>query len=752
MDDGLTRLDKAPVAAVVIGADLSPADRAAVETGVLRQALQHKAGDLEEMVAQRTRALKEALTGLQASEERFQLALRGANDGLWDWNLLTNSIYLSPRWKSMLGYGEAEFSSNLEGIRSLIQRDDLRRAVQQLREIREGREQFEMELRLRHKDGHYVDILSRAFPIHDADGRVIRLVGTHVDISEHKRLERSLRQAATVFMSTHEAIVITDTESRITAINPAFTAITGYEESDIRGLPMSVLKSCRHDPEFYRSIWEAVQDTGFWQGEIWNRRKCGEVYPQWSTISAVRDDAGRIINYVGVFTDITQVKQSEFLLEHQAHHDALTDLPNRLLLLSRLEHAVTHGRRNNHAGAVLFLDLDRFKTVNDSLGHPAGDELLILAVQRLRGALRAADTLARLGGDEFVVVLEDIHHPQDTARVARNLIAALSDKPFLLAGGHEVFIGVSIGVSLFPADGENADALIQHADAALYEAKASGKKTYRFYSAALTEAANARLEMEARLRHAHEHGEFVLHYQPQVSIAGKQVKGVESLLRWQHPERGLLAPSEFIPLAEETGMIVPLGEWVLRQACEQMNAWLAAGRQIETIAVNLSVRQFHEPGIVEMVRSILAATGLPGHRLELEIPESAFLQQGEAAALKMVALKELGVQVAIDAFGTGASLRYLKMHVADRVKIDHSLISDMLDDPADIEIVAAIICLARNLGLRVVAEGVETQAQFDFLTAELCDAVQGYLFCRPVPAEEVTAWFGGTAVPEAVSA
>ncbi len=738
MDDGLTRHNKAPVTALAPGTELPPEDRAAAGADLL----QHKPGELEEMVAQRTRALEEALTGLQESEERFQLALRGANDGLWDWNLQTGSIYLSPRWKSMLGYGETELSDSLDAVRGLIHRDDLRRAMHQLREIWRGRTQFEMELRLRHKDGHYSDILSRGFPIHDADGRVIRLVGTHVDISEHKQLERSLRQAATVFMSTHEGVVITDTESRITAINPAFTAITGYEESDIRGLPMSVLKSCRHDPDFYRSIWEAVQSSGFWQGEIWNRRKCGEVYPQWSTISAVRDDAGRIINYVGVFTDITQVKQSEFLLEHQAHHDALTDLPNRLLLLSRLEHAVTHGRRSNHAGAVLFLDLDRFKTVNDSLGHPAGDELLILAVQRLRGALRAADTLARLGGDEFVVILEDIHHPEDAARVARNLIAAMSDKPFLLAGGHEVFIGASIGISLFPADGENADSLIQHADAALYEAKANGKKTYRFYSAALTATANARLEMEARLRHALECSEFVLHYQPQVTVASKHVKGVEALLRWRHPERGLLAPSEFISLAEETGMIVPLGEWVLREACGQMNAWLAAGKEIETMAVNLSVRQFHEPGIIDMVRNVLAGTGLPSQRLELEIPESAFLQHGDAAALKMTALKELGVQVAIDAFGTGASLRYLKMHVANRVKIDHSLISDMLDDPADIEIVAAIICLARNLGLRVLAEGVETQAQFDFLAAELCDAVQGYLFSHPVPPEEAAAWFG----------
>ncbi|MBI3275166.1 MAG: EAL domain-containing protein, partial [Methylocystis sp.] len=547
-----------------------------------------------------------------------------------------------------------------------------------------------------------------------------------------------------MFASTHEGVVITDTDSRIIAVNPAFLAITGYSEAELLGEGMRILHSGRQAPEFYERMWRSIIEEGRWHGEIWNRRKCGEIYLEWLTISAVRNGAGQVVNYVGVFTDITGlIKRFEDELERIAHHDQLTDLPNRLLLLSRLEQAMTQAARSNKAGAVLFIDLDRFKDVNNSLGHPAGDELLKLVGRRLREKLSPTDTLARLGGDEFVVVLDELSHPEDAGRVADQLINELSDRPFALAGGREVVLGASIGIAVFPQDGESPHDLLQHADAALQEAKGHGRATYRFYSAALTEAASARLEMEMRLRRALEHDEFVLHYQPLVSLADGKVTGVEALVRWQDPQIGLVPPDRFIPLAEETGLIIPLGEWVLRTACMQMKKWLTVDACIKSVAVNLSARQFQQSDIHERVRAILTETALPGHCLELEITESALLQLDRVISLKIACLKALGVTMAIDDFGAGySSLAYLKKFPIDKLKIDRSFVRDAPKDATDMQIIVAIIALARALGLQVLAEGVETQAQLDALKQHGCDMAQGYLFGRPLPEAELAIMLG----------
>lgn len=742
-DDGVSRYNNATVCALVVGADLSPAARVALEAGKLRRELERKADELEETVAERTAALNQAVASLKESEERFRLAMRGANDGVWDWNLTTNETYLSPRWKSMLGYGDDELDNYRDAWSRLVHPDDKAAALANLRETLEGAGKFDIEFRMRHKDGHYVDILSRAFLVLDEQGKVVRLVGTHVDISEHKRVERSLRQAAAVFTSTHEGVVITDTDARIMAVNPAFREITGYSEGELLGKGPCILQSGRQGEDFYREMWRSINEDGCWQGEIWNRRKCGEVYPEWLTISAVRDDAGQVVNYVGVFADITIVKKSEARLEYIAHHDPLTDLPNRLLLLSHLEHAIAHAKRNDHTGAVLFIDLDRFKDVNDSLGHAAGDELLKLVTRRIRASLRATDTLGRLGGDEFVIVLGELSCPEDAGQVAKKLIDELSDQSFMLAGGQEVMLGASIGVAIFPADGEIPDEVIQHADAALYEAKSHGRATYRFYSTALTEAASARLEMEVRFRQALENDEFVLHYQPLMSGSDGQIRGVEALVRWRRPEIGLVPPDEFIPFAEETGLIIPLGEWVLRTACLQMKKWLTMGASVKTMAVNLSSRQFQQSDIHERVRVILEETGLPGHCLELEITETALLLQNQEILLKMACLKALGVRLSIDDFGTGySSLAYLKQFPINQLKIDKGFVRDMADDAADMGIVSAIIAVARALSLEVVAEGVETTAQLDVLKHQGCDMVQGFLFSRPVPEDELAPMLG----------
>jgi diguanylate cyclase (GGDEF)-like protein/PAS domain S-box-containing protein len=577
------------------------------------------------------------------------------------------------------------------------------------------------------------------------------------DVTERARAAEEQRRAAAVFLNTHEGVVVTDPRGAIVAVNPAFCSITGYSEAELIGQNMRILQSGRQDESFYRTFWASIAADGFWQGEIWNRRKDGDIYPELLTVSTVRDENGAVRNYVGTFTDITRLKQSQAQLEHLARHDALTGLPNRLLLLSRLEHALERLKRHGGFGAVLFMDLDRFKTVNDSLGHPAGDELLKAVADRLRQRLRDSDTLARLGGDEFVAVLEDLGDVAQAGTIAQMMIERIS-APFHIAG-HEVYVGLSVGISLFPLDAREAQSLIQEADTALYAAKEGGRGTYRFYRTELTEAASTRLATEARLRRALEHGDMVLHYQPLISIAEERLVGVEALVRWQDPAEGLIPPGRFIGFAEETGLIVPLGDWVLGEACRQTQAWRAAGLDIASVAVNLSSRQFELPDIAERVQKTLAETGLPPECLELEITESALMHHGDETLGKLAALKSLGVRLSVDDFGTGySSLAYLKRFPIDKLKIDKSFVEHIAEGKADMQITAVIIDLARNLGLEALAEGVETPAQLDFLRQRGCDTAQGYLFARPLPAEELaariadSAWLRGAGRPPRVSA
>jgi diguanylate cyclase (GGDEF)-like protein/PAS domain S-box-containing protein len=565
----------------------------------------------------------------------------------------------------------------------------------------------------------------------DLIGEFARIAGIAV---ARVRADTNLRQAAAVFENTREGVVITDLTPGILTVNRAYVRITGYEEAEVLGCNPSLLKSGRQDETFYQALWASLREVGHWQGEIWNRRKNGEIYPQLLTINTVNDAEGLPSHYVGVMTDISQLKQSEARLEHLAHYDPLTDLPNRLLLRSRLEHALERAERDRQQVAVLYIDLDRFKNVNDSLGHPVGDELLAALARRLRQRLREDDTLGRLGGDEFLVELENLERTQFAASVAQTLIQLL-EQPFTLPSGHEVYVGASIGISLYPDDGDTVTELIKNADVAMYQAKEQGRNTARFYTPTLTVAANERLELEARLRRALANGEFVLHYQPQVDTRSGAVIGCEALVRWNSPEEGMISPARFIPLAEETGLIVPLGTWVLRTACIQAKAWLDAGKPLR-MAVNLSGRQLQQRDVVQRVAAILEETGLPAEYLKLELTESMIMGQGEQAAELLHALKSLGPRLSIDDFGTGySSLAYLKRFPIDELKIDQSFVRDIPHDPNDMEIAAAIIALARNLNLKVMAEGVETAEQLDFLTRQGCHAYQGYLFSQPVPAE-----------------
>jgi diguanylate cyclase (GGDEF)-like protein/PAS domain S-box-containing protein len=550
------------------------------------------------------------------------------------------------------------------------------------------------------------------------------------------RSNAELCQAATVFENTKEGVMIADAANRVVAVNRAFVEITGYGADELIGRTPEVLRSSRQDEAFYRRIGEAVREHGNWQGELWDRRKNGEDYPAWLSISVVKDDDGRVTHHVSVFSDITVLKESEARLDQLAHHDPLTGLPNRLLLNARAEHALARARRNEKQMAVLFLDLDRFKYINDTLGHPAGDLLLQQVAERLRKCVRDEDTISRLGGDEFTVVLEDLDDAGAASTVARKILGALSEKAVLF--GREVFVTCSIGISLYPRDGEDIVTLFKNADSALYRAKDQGRDTYQFYTEELTTLAVERLELENDLRHALETGELLVHYQPQVNLRSGRITGMEALARWQHPRRGLLMPADFIPLAEETGLIVPLGEWVLRTACFQAKAWLDAGLSTAPVAVNLSPRQFRQKDLVERIAGTLQESGLPPDHLELEITEGLVMFNVEASVTLMGRLKDLGVRFSIDDFGTGySSLSYLKRFPIDKIKIHQSFVQNITTDPEDAAISSAIISLTHSMKRKAIAEGVETDAQREFLLSHHCDEIQGHHFSKPAPADEI---------------
>ena len=643
--------------------------------------------------------------------------------------------YVSSRWCLMNGLEMPAVLRNIEEASALIHPEDRGEFERLNQEIRLSPRVFFWEGRfLIRGETRWMRIESTPTRLDNGD---IVCDGVQIDITERRQAEEKLRLIAAVIASTRDSVVITDLEPRILAVNPAYTEITGYSEAEMIGQNPRLLQSGRHDRAFYQALWASLRKTGHWQGELWNRRKNGELYPQWVTLSTVRDHRGEPTHYVGVFTDISQIKHAEARLEHLAHYDPLTELPNRLLAQLRLAHALEQAQRRHCKVGVLFIDLDQFKTVNDSLGHLAGDQLLRAIAQRLSERLRQQDTLARLGGDEFLIVLEGLQRPEEAATVAQTLIGLLT-RPFtLLSSDQEIYLGASIGISLYPDDGLSVGELIQHADTTVYQAKAKGRNTYQFYTETLTRAAHERLDMESRLRRGLERGEFLLHYQPLVAVGDGRIIGAEALVRWQPPGEALVPPLRFIPLAEETGLIVALGEWVLRAACVQAQIWREAGLPPLLLTVNLSAQQFQQPGLIEQLRALLADTGLPATSLELEITESALMQQGQDAVAMLMALKDLGVRLAIDDFGTGySSLAYLKRFPLDKLKIDQSFVRDIPNDPGDMGITAAIIALARTLRLEALAEGVETAEQLTFLREQGCDTYQGYLFSRPVPAEE----------------
>lgn len=593
---------------------------------------------------------------------------------------------------------------------------------------------FSEERQYRRADGSlfWCLVSGRALdPAHVNDGSI----WVYADVTERRQAEEKLRLSATVLEHIADGVMVIGLDGRIVAVNPAFTQITGYTEAEALGQDSSMTRSQRQESAIYEEMWRELGTSGFWRGEIWNQRKNGELYLEWLTVSAVRDDRAVITHYVGVFSDITKVKESQEKLDHMAHHDPLTALPNRLLFHDRLDHALQRAARDHQQLAILFIDLDRFKNVNDTLGHHIGDELLKQVAIALADKLREGDTLARLGGDEFIVLLENVDGEFGAGHVAEKLMS-MFEQPFMVSD-YELFVTGSVGISLYPNDATDLNMLIRNADVAMYQAKARGRNGYQFYAPSMTGEGVERLRLEAMLRRSIEKNEIFLNYQPQVEIDTGRLIGVEALVRWESPELGTVPPVRFIPLAEDTGFINQLGKWVLYESCRQMVRWQAAGLHVPKIAVNLSVKQFERGSIVNMVADILQETGLEPHRLQLEVTESVIMNTGDALVF-INDLHSIGVGLAIDDFGTGySSLAYLKQLPVQTLKIDRSFIKDISTDVNDEAIAIAIIQLGKSLNLSVIAEGVETEEQAAFLLRHGCNLAQGYFYSRPVLAELV---------------
>jgi len=589
------------------------------------------------------------------------------------------------------------------------------------------------------KNGASVVHFSVKLPLRDQDGTIYALCGISTDITERKRLESTLRIAATAFES-QEGMLITDAHTVILRINQSFAEMSGYALEEVIGQTPRMFTAGGHDDAFYDAMWAATNATGNWQGEISSRRKNGEIYPVWMTITAVKGEDGVVTNYVATHTDITERKTSEEQIRHLAFFDPLTMLPNRRLLTDRLQQALASSGRNQREGALLFIDLDHFKTLNDTLGHDMGDLLLQGAATRITSCVRDGDTVARLGGDEFVVMLENLSDSSLEAAsqaevVGEKILAALC-LPYQL-GGREHRSSASIGLTLFDASENSSDDLMKRADLAMYQAKAAGRNNLRFFDPKMQAEVTARAALEADLRDGLAHRRFVLHYQPQLDAHGA-VTGAECLVRWQHPQRGLVSPADFIPLAEDTGLILPLGAWVLETACRQLLQWEGQAPTAHlTIAVNVSARQLHQDSFVDQVQEVLQRTGANAKKLKLELTESLLVANVDATIAKMLALKAIGVSFSLDDFGTGfSSLSYLKRLPLDQLKIDQSFVRDILVDPNDATIATMVVALAASLGLDVIAEGVETVEQRDFLAGLGCHAYQGYLFSPPLPIQD----------------
>ena len=685
---------------------------------------------------------KQADAALIASQARWRFAIEGAGDGLWDWNIQSGKTFYSPRYKTMLGYSEDEIGDSAEEWSKRIHPEDAPGAFAALQPYMEGKAgSAQVEFRMLCKDGRWQWTLGRGMVMaRDADGKPLRMIGTNSDITERKQAESQLRLAASVFTHAREGITITDMASNILDVNEAFTRITGYSRAEAIGQTPRILQSGRHDRSFYAAMWDALTGQGHWSGDVWNRRKDGAVYVEKLTISAVKDAAGTVQHYLALFSDISAVKEHQSLLEHIAHFDALTNLPNRLLLADRLQQAMAQVQRRGQQLAVAYIDLDGFKAINDRHGHEAGDEVLVALASRMKDCLREGDTLARLGGDEFVAVLIDLAEPEASVPLLSRLLAAAALP--VLTGELSLQVSASLGVTFYPqAHDIEAGQLLRQADQAMYQAKLAGKSRYHVFDAVQDSSIRVQHESLERIRLALAQGEFVLHYQPKVNMRNGTVIGAEALIRWQHPEKGLLAPAMFLPVFEEHPLAVNVGEWVIDAALHQIETWRAAGLDLP-VSVNIGARQLQQADFVARLQAIQARRPhLRPDCIELEILETSALTDMAQVSQVIADCAKLGVKFALDDFGTGySSLTYLKQLRVAQLKIDQSFVRGMLADPDDLALMQGVISLAAVFKREVIAEGVETVAHGSALLQLGCELAQGYGIARPMPPDQLPAW------------
>ncbi|AIS10200.1 putative bifunctional diguanylate cyclase/phosphodiesterase [Pseudomonas chlororaphis] len=694
---------------------------------------------LESRVAQRSLELDAANQALSKSEARLALALKASQLGLWDWNLQTDEVHHS-HIKELFGLEPEFVRAMLSHLKPLLHPEDLPLLKRALVEHLKGRtEDYLVEYRVRHGDGHWVWIEDRGRAVERGPGgRVLRMVGTRRDISASKQQEEQQRLSAMVFEAASEGIVILDPDYVLLAANQAFSRVTGYQIEDMLGRNVVDLPCSRDARRHYPVIHQALEQHGSWQGELVEARKNGELYPQWLQLNVVRDTRGNISHIVGFFADLSARRESEERMRYLTHYDELTGLANRSLFRERLREAHQRMRQGGRSLALVHINLDRFKLLNDSLGHDVADQLLQKMARRLVNALPEADTIARLSGDEFAVLFDAYGSLSSLTRVATRLSAKL--RLPITVEGHELVVSASMGISMLPDSAREIPALISQANIAMQHAKHLGGNNFQFYTASLQASTLERLQLENQLRKAVEERQLKVFYQPKLCLATGRLNAAEALVRWDHPDLGRVPPGDFIGLAEEIGLIGPIGEFVLRQACWQACEWQRQGLPAIRVSVNLSVHQLRQGKLVSLVRSVLEETGLAPHFLELELTESHLLDSVEHIVSTFQQLRDLGVKLAIDDFGTGySSLSYLKRIPVDYVKIDQAFIRGLSEGGADAAITRAIIAMAHGLSLKVVAEGVEHPGQLAFLKEQKCDEVQGYLISRPVEAEGLAA-------------
>lgn len=688
----------------------------------------------------RVQAKAERMTAnLRNITQRLDLAQESAGIGTWDLDLIKNDLVWDDRMFRLYGIAQQDFEYHFDDWADRVHPEDLSRVEAELKQSIETGQKFNSSFRIRHDNGDIRVIESHATTLQDPNGLTIRLVGVNFDITERRSIEEKLTLAASVYQHAHEGIMITDENERVIDVNPTFCELTGYSRAEMIGATPRMLQSGRQDKSFYRKMWGDIKCNGFWQGEIWNKRKNGELYAELLSISTIRGTEPNSSRYVAIFSDITKLKRQQEALIHLAHYDPLTHLPNRVLLADQLNKAMAHARRSDRVLAVCYLDLDGFKPVNDNYGHSTGDRLLVKVAERLSNHMRASDSASRLGGDEFVLLLNDLESVEQCDQALNRLMECMTatysidDKPIL--------VSASVGVTLFPWDDVDADTLLRHADQAMYRAKENGRNCYQIFDPERDRQVRAHREALNRIEEGLQNEEFLLYFQPKVDMRRGRVTGAEALLRWQHPEQGLLTPGQFLAITEDTDFSIQLGEWVLSETLRQLTEWKKAGFAT-TVSVNISGHHFQQESFATKLQTLLQRFPLATpSQLELEVLESSALEDINLVSQVISQCRRMGISVAIDDFGTGySSLTYLKRLPADTLKIDQSFIRDMLDDIEDLAIVEGIIGLSHAFRRKVLAEGIESEDHGALLLRLGCDLGQGYGIARPMPAGEFPSW------------